>query len=177
MAALPNPPLLSEQEYRNTSYEPDVEFADGVLVRRNVGTQRHGLLQTILAIYLGRFRQAHRFQVFTETRLQVRSGKNRIPDTMVVEVPYQKGDIVTDVPLIVIEVKSPDDTFDEITGKCLEYEALGVPNILVMDPDNLRTWIFELKSLRLLSEASFELALPSGTLDLPLSEMLAEASA
>ena len=37
MAALPNSPLLSVEEYLNTTYDPDVEFVDGVLVERNVG--------------------------------------------------------------------------------------------------------------------------------------------
>ena len=54
--------LISLDEYMRTVYEPDMEFVDGVLVRRNVGTQRHGLLQAIPASHFGGFRHSHRIR-------------------------------------------------------------------------------------------------------------------
>ena len=152
---------LTLAEYLNTSYEPDMEFVDGVLVRRNVGTQLHGLLQTIVGSYLRQFRQTHRVKVFTETRLLVDTGTSRcrIPDVMAVESPVQSGRIVVDVPAIVVEIKSPDDTFDDIVGRCFDYERLGVTSVLVMDPDNERAWLSEHGDLRLLSGDSVRLAL------------------
>jgi hypothetical protein len=36
------------EEYLHTSYHPDMEYVDGVLVRRNVGTYLHSLLQTLV---------------------------------------------------------------------------------------------------------------------------------
>ena len=124
--------LISVDEYLGTSYEPDMDYVDGVLVRRNVGTQLHGLFQTILSGYFREFRHSHRIRVFTETRLLVHAaaGRHRIPDVMVVGVPYQKGKAVVDVPAIVIEIQSPDDTFDDIIDRCLDYEGLTVPDIL-----------------------------------------------
>jgi len=88
--------LVPLDEYLATAYEPDREFVDGVLVRRNAGTQSHGLLQTILAIYFGQYRKSHGIKVFTETRLQVdrTTGRHLIPDVMVLEMPYQKGKVV-----------------------------------------------------------------------------------
>lgn len=168
--------LVSLDEYLNTSYEPDMEFVDGVLVRRNVGTQLHGLLQAIVGSYLRQFRKSHRIQVFMETRLLVdaATGRHRIPDVMVLEIPYQKGKIVTDVPAIVIEIKSPDDSFDDIIDKCFEYERLGIGKILVMDPDNKRTFLFEQSNLRLLTGASVSLNLHHTTLDFSFAEMFAE---
>jgi hypothetical protein len=41
MAALPDSSLVSLEEYLSTSYDPDVEFVDGVLVERNVGDWLH----------------------------------------------------------------------------------------------------------------------------------------
>jgi Uma2 family endonuclease len=168
--------LVSLDEYLNTTYEPDMEFVDGVLVRRNVGTQQHGLLQALLASYFGRLRKSHKIEVFTATRLvvNVRLGRYRIPDVMALETPYKRGKVVKDVPAIVIEIKSPDDTFDDIVDKCFEYESLGVPNILVMDPDNKRTLVFEENALRFLSGSSVTLRLPSTTLELPFADMFAE---
>src|SRR5690242_12629804 len=103
-------------EYLNTSYESDMEFVDGILVRRNVGAPLHGLLQVSVPAYFHQFRQSHRLKVFSGTRLLVnrRTGRHRIPDVMAVETPVQKGRVVHDVPVIVVEIKSPDDTFDDI---------------------------------------------------------------
>jgi hypothetical protein len=36
--------LISEETYRRTSYEPEREYADGVLIDRNVGGQDHSWL-------------------------------------------------------------------------------------------------------------------------------------
>ena len=66
---------------------------------------------------------------------------------MVVEVPYQDGKVVIDVPAIVVEIKSPDDTFDDILGRCFDYERLGVGDILVMGPDNKWIWVYRNGSL------------------------------
>jgi Uma2 family endonuclease len=73
-----------------------------------------------------------------------------------------------------VEITSPEDTFDCVMDKCLEYEALGVRNILVMDPDNQRAWLFEHNNLRLLTGASVNLSLSPATLDFPFAEMFAE---
>src|SRR5205807_9063578 len=137
--------LVSLEEYLNSSYEPDMDFVDGVLLRRNVGTPRHALLQLIAGSYLRQHRKSHRIQVFVEARLLVdaATGRHRIPDVLVLAVPYQQSKVVKDVPLVIIEIVSPDDTFDDIFDRCSEYEKLGVRNILVMDPEKRHAWLFE----------------------------------
>lgn len=168
--------LISLEEYLNTSYEPDREFVDGVLVRRHVGTQRHGLLQIIVGAFLRQFQKTYGLRVFAETRLRMdAAGRHRIPDVMVLRTPYQKGKVVTDVPAITVEIKSPDDTFDDVLEKCVEYERLGVGNILVMDPDNRRAWRFEHGCLRLLEGESVSLAIvEDSAIDFRFGEMFAE---
>src|SRR5260370_39770669 len=136
--------LVTLEEYLKTAYEPDMDFVDGALVRRNVGTQLHGLLQIIVGSFLRQFRQSHRITAFTETRLLVdaKTNRHRIPDVMAVENPFQKGRVVVGVPAIVVEIKSPDDTFDCIVDPCFDYEQIRGVNIPVMDPDNKRAWLF-----------------------------------
>jgi len=174
MAAKSTP--VSLDEYLNTAYEPDRDFVDGVLLERNVGTQRHGLLQTSLILLFGQYIKSHRIVVFTETRLLVdaASGRHRIPDVMIVEVPYSKGKVVTDVPAIILEVKSPDDTFDDIVDRCFDYEKLTVGNIVVMDPDNKRAWLFQQGTLQLLTGATIQLSLSRQVIDFPFSQLFAE---
>jgi Uma2 family endonuclease len=161
-------------EYLNTTYQPDMEFVDGLLVARNVGTQRHSLLQGLVVFCFQQYRKSHRLRIFPGARLQVAARRYRIPDVLVLEIPYSHGKIITDVPAITVEIKSPDDTFDEIVDKCLEYESLGVRNILVLDPDNRRAFLFEQNNLRLLTGSSAQLNLAQTTLDFPFAEMFAE---
>ena len=169
--------LISLDEYLNTSYAPDMEFVDGVLVRRNAGAQLHGMLQIIVGVFFAQYRKSHRVRAFAETRLRMDiSGAYRVPDVMVVEIPYQKGKVVTDAPAVVVEIKSPDDTFDEIVNRCFEYEKLAVGNILTMDPDNKRAWLFQHGNLNLLTGDSIPLNLPRQqlTIDFPFAQMFAE---
>jgi Uma2 family endonuclease len=169
--------LISLDEYLNTSYKPDMDFVDGALVRRNVGTQRHGLLQASVAGFLGGQEKSHRIRVFTSSRLRIDAqGRHRIPDVMVLETPYKKGKVVQDVPAIVIEIKSPDDTFDDILDRCFDYERLSAGNIVVMDPDRRMAWRFREASLQLMTGTSISLHLPrqQSTIDFPFAELFAE---
>jgi Uma2 family endonuclease len=168
--------LISPAAYLNTSYEPDMELVNGVLVERNVGTQLHGLLQTLIAVFFSQYRKSHRIDVFTETRLLVDAGADRyrIPDVMVLGRPYTKGKIVVDVPAIVVEIKSPDDTFDDIVNRCFDYEQLNVGNILVMDPDNKRAWLFRQGNLQILTGTSVKLPVQALTIDFPFVSVFAD---
>jgi hypothetical protein len=48
MAVAPIPPFGAAEEYLNSSYWPEMEYFDGVLVERVMPTIAHGLLQMIL---------------------------------------------------------------------------------------------------------------------------------
>jgi len=169
--------LVTLDEYLNTSYEPDREFIDGVLVERNVGSQTHSMLQVIVAAFLREFRQSHRITTFSEGRLLVnaKTGRHRIPDVMALETPFRRGKVVVDVPVIVVEIKSPDDTFDDIVERCFDYVRLGVANVLVMDPDNRRAWRFEEGEFRLLAGDSVILELHDRpSMDFRFAQMFTE---
>jgi Uma2 family endonuclease len=60
----------------------------------------------------------------------------------VLQTPYTRSKVTVDVPLVVVEVKSPDDRFDDVMEKCFEYSKLGVAYILVFDPDHRRMYRF-----------------------------------
>ena len=63
--------LVSLEEYLNTSYDPDVEYVDGVLVERNVGDWLHSLTQRNIVVGLT-VRYPHIYAV-PELRSQTRS--------------------------------------------------------------------------------------------------------
>ena len=45
------PGLISIEEYLGSSYEPDVEFVDGVLEEKNTGEWDHGFLQMAIGAW------------------------------------------------------------------------------------------------------------------------------
>jgi hypothetical protein len=54
-------PDLPVNEYLNSSYSPDMEYVDGVLVERGEPTLAHGLLQVILCANFRMFLKQFRF--------------------------------------------------------------------------------------------------------------------
>src|SRR5689334_17187244 len=113
--------LISEEEYLHTSYSPDCEFEDGVLIERNVGTKDHGKLQGELFLYFRRRRKSWNVHVFIEQRIRIRSGKYLIPDLCVVSGPEPPDQVFQTPPLIVIEILSPDDRMIRVNSKVRQW--------------------------------------------------------
>ena len=123
--------LISLEEYLNTSYDPDVEYVDGVLVERNVGDWLHSLVQSNL-IFALRSKYPRSFAV-PELRSQTRPTRYRLPDVCVVlEAPKSK--YLLDVAYLAIEILSEDDSMSKMLEKLEEYDRKGVPNIWLIDP-------------------------------------------
>src|SRR5271166_300182 len=106
MAALPNPPLVSVEEYLNTQYHPDMEFVDGVLVERNAGDWLHSLIQSNVLFAL-RCRYPH-LKVVPELRSSVTSTRYRLPDVCVLRAA-PKTKYLLDAAFLMVEVLSESD--------------------------------------------------------------------
>ncbi len=135
MAALPTSPLVTVEEYLNTSYEPDVEYVDGVLVERNVGDWLHSLIQSNL-LYALRRKYPH-LKVVAELRSRVTESRYRLPDVSALLSPPSTR-YLTDAAYLVIEGLSESDEMSAVLEKLKEYARTGVPNIWLIDP-RLRT--------------------------------------
>ena len=123
--------LISLEEYLNTSYDPDVEYVDGVLVERNVGDWLHSTIQFNLILALGN--KYPKFYVRPELRSQTRATRYRLPDVCVVlEAPKSK--YLLDAAYLAIEILSEDDSMSKMLEKLEEYDRKGVPNIWLIDP-------------------------------------------
>jgi Uma2 family endonuclease len=164
MAVVPTITLVSPDEYLNSSYRPDMEYVDGVLVERGVPTVSHGLLQLILCVYLDAFRTRFKFEPLPEVRTQIiERARYRIPDVMLCPVPLPAGKIVASVPWGVIEILSPEDRFSDVVARFQDYKGIGVRHMVLLDPEDLVAYRFENGALTRTQIAS--LALPTG--DLP----------
>jgi Uma2 family endonuclease len=163
MAVLPIPAILSVDEYLNSSYRPDMEYVDGVLVERGMPTIAHSLLQKILIQRFGKYERTLRFQPLPEVRTQiVERARYRIPDVMLCPRPLPTGKVMTSVPWAVIEILSPDDKLPEQLGRFRDYQQIGVRHVVLLDPEQLVAYRFEDGSL--LQTQFTCLDLPSGSL-------------
>jgi Uma2 family endonuclease len=128
------------EEYLGTSYRPDQDYVDGLLVERNWGQKDHSKLQGEVFAWFRDRRRTLRVRPFTEQRIQVGSRRFRTPDICVVQLPEPDEQIFTHPPYICIEILSPEDTFPKLQERFDDYLNMGVPNIWVLDPASHRGW-------------------------------------
>ena len=131
--------LISESEYLHTDYLPDCEYADGILIERNVGTPEHGWLQAALTAYFFRRRKRWGIQVYTEVRVRVRERRFLIPDLCVVVGERLRERVLTTAPLLWIEILSPEDQPERVAQKVREVLAFRVPYVWVIDLETLES--------------------------------------
>src|SRR5262245_44575392 len=123
--------LISVEEYLSASYNPGVEYVDGVLVARNVGDWVHSTVEFNLLFALGsRYPQVY---VRPVLRSQTRATRFRLPDVCVLlKAPQTK--YLVNAAFLAIEVLSEDDRMTQVIEKLEEYDRKGVPNIWLIDP-------------------------------------------
>jgi Uma2 family endonuclease len=138
--------LIPVEEYLNTSYDPDMEYVDGVLVERNVGDWLHSLIQSNL-IFALRVKYPS-IKVVPELRSKTRETRYRLPDVCVL-LSIPKTRYLTDAAHIAIEILSEADRMSEVLEKLEEYAAKGVPNIWLIDPRLQRISVYAAGNLEL----------------------------
>lgn len=126
--------FIPVEEYLSTGYEPDCEYEDGVIVERNLGEFEHSFLQTILATLFTNNMDAWQVYALTEQRVQISARKFFVPDLCVLRAGAPAEDILTQPPLIAIEIMSPEDTTRRASAKAAEYLQFGVEHVWVIDP-------------------------------------------
>lgn len=143
--------LISVEEYLSTSYDPDVEYVDGVLVERNVGDWPHSLVQRNLIVSLSR-KYPEIFAV-PELRSQTRTTRFRLPDVCVL-LARPRTKYMVDAAFLAIEVLSEDDRMTKTMERLEEFDRKGVPNIWVIDPRLLTVSIYSNGVLNEVRDAS-----------------------
>lgn len=159
----------SIEEYLNGPIpDPDVEYVDGELKERSLVQSVHGLLQVEIGIWFRQQFDEWGMIAAAEVRVQVTPSRVRLPD-VVVDKAGPWPPVLTAPPLIAIEILSPSDSFTDLTEKLRDYEAMGIPNIWVIDPQARRSWSYEGSAL---SEKS-RLTVPDTAIYLDAPEMFA----
>jgi Uma2 family endonuclease len=168
--------LVSVDEYLNSSYRPDMEYVDGVLVERSAATVPHSLLQHLLEIYLEQYCEQFQFEPLPEVRTQiVERARYRIPDVMLCPVPLPPGKIVNTIPWAVIDILSPEDRFSDLVARFQDYKKIGVRHMVLLDPEDLVAYRFENGALTQTRFTSIEL--PTGELPFDSEELFQRLTA
>jgi Uma2 family endonuclease len=157
------------EEYLSTSYQPDCEYEEGVVVKRNLGEIEHAFVQTLLAALFTNQMEAWGVYGLTEQRVQLSPHRYVVPDVCVVPVSAPWQNILTRPPLIAIEVLSPEDTRRSAEKKAAEYLGFGVEHVWVIDPYARVAYRASTNGLEL--QASGELAVPGTPITVRLSEL------
>jgi Uma2 family endonuclease len=120
-------------EYLGISYRPDREYVDGEIRERNVGKWEHARLLALLAAWIGAHEKQWGIIGSVAQRVQVSESRVRVPDLVVLTAGAQP-DVLTDPPLLVIEILSPDDSYSDTQDRAQDYRAMGVETVWIIDP-------------------------------------------
>ena len=120
-------------EYLETSYRPDREYVDGEIRERNVGKWEHARVQALLAAWFANHESVWGVMVSTEQRVQASLDRVRVPDLVVLR-SGSPPDVLTDPPLLIIEILSPDDSYSDTQERAQDYRTMGVETVWIIDP-------------------------------------------
>lgn len=120
-------------EYLETSYRPDREYVDGGTRERNVGRWEHARTLALLAAWFGNHEGQWGIICSITQRVRVSHERVRVPDLVVLEAGPQP-DVLTDPPLLIIEILSPDDSYSDTQERAQDYRAMGVETVWIIDP-------------------------------------------
>jgi Uma2 family endonuclease len=125
----PGTKISVEQYQAEFANEHGVEYWFGEVVRKGLGTKRHGILQALLIQLL--FEAG--YIASSEVDLRISRHFQPRPDVMGDLDPDELG-YPTKPFDIVAEVLSPDDSPQRVLEKCQHYTELGIAQIYVFDP-------------------------------------------
>lgn len=121
--------------------EKRYEFVGGVWEEKEMPGARHSGVSTRLARKLGNFVEAHSLgEIYQEASFQIGTHE-RIPDMAFITAarlppegePESKWLIPPD---LAVEVISPNDFYDNVHAKALEYLAAGVREVWLVSPEH-----------------------------------------
>jgi Uma2 family endonuclease len=131
-AALPH--LVPIEEYLASSYEPDLEYVDGVLEEKNMGERDHSFLQMAIGAWFYNHRAEWKIDVLAEYRTRTSRNRIRLPDICLVRQGAPVERIGVTPPLLCIEILSPEDRPGRVMKRLDDFIAMGVENLWILDP-------------------------------------------
>ncbi len=170
-AGSPPPSLMTADEFlRRYGDDSGIELIEGHLVRLPMPGFQHGEICFKAALVIGGFVVANRLgraftnDPFIRTKTDPDSYRGADVvfisyDTLSAATPTPKGAITPPLELVV-EVRSPTDSLNEMMAKALEYTDAGVTVVLLLDPEEQFAAVFRANQLPRRFEPADTLTLP-----------------
>jgi Uma2 family endonuclease len=95
-----------------------------------------------------------------------------VPDVSVLRADAPREQIITNPPLIAIEILSPEDRLSRFQDRIDDYLGFGVENIWIIDPETRKAWTASATGLHLALNG--ELAVEGTPIRVVLSDLFAE---
>jgi Uma2 family endonuclease len=160
---------VSVSEYLSTTYRPDCDYVDGEIVERNVGEYDHGRLTGMTFAFLMSREKLWGIRVAVELRVQVRENRFRIPDVCVLAADSPREQIITQPPILCIEVLSPKDRISRLQDRVDDYFAMGVPHVWILDPESRRGFHYTSDGMREAKDGI--LRVPGSPIEVPIADL------
>jgi Uma2 family endonuclease len=136
MAATTHVPV---EVYLRSCYEPDAEYVDGSIEERPVGEDDHSAWQEAICFWFRQHAPDWNVRVRPGLRIQVAATRFRVPDVTVLD----RARLIE----AVFEVLSPEDTMQRLKRKLEDYQAMGISEIWVIDPQDGAYYRYEERQL------------------------------
>jgi len=121
--------------------ETDLEYYDGAAWEKGVVDRRHGVLVGEMDYHFGGHARGYGGEYGPERRVRLAPNVYRKPDTAYYSAGTPAGD--NDIPTLVVEVRSPDETMANQRRKCLMFREHGVLVCWLIDPVSRTVEVFE----------------------------------
>lgn len=139
-------PRMTADEFGERHSGDTVEYVGGEVRAVSTGDARHGYVCAQAAYRVGRFVDAqhlgHMFGGNTFVRVPTKDDPERVYGPDVCHIPFARlakdaaiPNVIPLPPDLVVEVRSPSDTWALVFGKVGDYLGAGVPVVVVLDPD------------------------------------------
>ncbi len=157
------------ETYLNTTYHPDREWVDGLLLERFLGELPHSRMQSFFMRFFARFEEELNAEALPETRVQVSATRYRVPDVCLRSFGDEDELIVRTAPLLCIEILSREDRIIDLHEKLEDYRRMGVHANWIIDPWRREAFFVESNGdWRLIRD---ELFLPGTSVRVPVEEI------
>jgi Uma2 family endonuclease len=118
-----------------SDWEPDAEYVDGEIEERPMGQNDHSAWQEAILAWFRQHAKEWNIRVRPELRVRVSEMNYRVPDVTILDRDLPTEPIATHPPIAVFEILSPEDRYGRLMRKLKDFEAMGIQQIWVIDPD------------------------------------------
>jgi Uma2 family endonuclease len=124
--------------YLMSEFEPDAEYVDGHIEERPMGQFDHASWQQAIQLWFAQYAAEWNIRVRPELRVKTTKTNFRVADVVVFDRDHPIEQVLTRPPIAVFEVMSPEDRLSRMMKKLKEYDAMGIPTVMLIEPETGR---------------------------------------